>query len=303
MRVRSARLDRGDSGFALMEVIVAMTLLGVLLTAGLAMLVRTTSVAGQNVRRTTAANLLTRQLELAKGTRATDIPMGTSASPSPVGGTTYTVTQSARYVSSSDGASLCDGDAGLLYKLVTVTVTWPDMQAVKPVRGDVLRGMGIGSDGSDAGLAALAITVRDSAGSPKPGIEVTLRPSGGRQITDSSGCVVFLDLTPGTYAGDARSPDGYLNGSSGGRAVQGGAIGQDDITVYPPPPPPPPPTPTPTPTSGGSSGPPTTTTAPSSPSSGSTDPFGGGGQPAPSTTTQAPPPPPPTTTTQPWIAS
>jgi prepilin-type N-terminal cleavage/methylation domain-containing protein len=302
MRVRSARLARGDSGFALMEVIVAMTLLGVLLTAGLAMLVRTTSVAGQNVRRTTAANLLTRQLELAKGTRATAIPIGTSATPSAVGGTTYTVTQSARYVSSADGASLCDGNAGLLYKLVTVTVTWPDMQAVKPVRGDVLRGMGIGSDASDAGLGALAIIVRDSSGTPKTGIEVTLRPSGARQVTDSSGCVVFLDLAPRTYAGDARSPDGYLNGSSGGRAVQGGAIAQDDITVYPPPPPPPPPTPTPTPSSGGSSGP-TTTTAPSSPSSGSTDPFGGGGQPAPSTTTQAPPPPPPPPPPAPWIAS
>jgi prepilin-type N-terminal cleavage/methylation domain-containing protein len=295
MRVRSARLDRGDTGFALMEVIVAMTLLGVLLTAGLAMLVRTTSVAGQNVRRTTAANLLARQLEVARGTRATAIPVGTSATTSAVGGTTYTLTQSTRYVSSADGASLCDSDAGLLYKLVTVKVTWPDMQAVAPVRGDVLRGMGIGSDASDAGLGALAIVVRNSSGSPQPGIEVRLRATGARQITDAAGCVVFLDLQPDTYGADARSPDGYLNGSSGGRAVQGGAIAQDDITIYPPPPPPPPP-PSATAPSGSQGG----TSTPTGPAPGPSDPFdgGGGSQPAPSTS-QPPPPP----TTQPWIAS
>jgi prepilin-type N-terminal cleavage/methylation domain-containing protein len=152
-----------DHGFSIAEVIVAMVLIAALVLGGLALLTRTTSVAGQNVRRTTAANLLSRQLELAKGTPATAIAMGTSATTTGVGGTTYTVTQSARYVSSADGASMCDSNAGLLYKLVTVTITWPDMQAVKPVRGDVLRGMGIGSDGSDAGLGALAVTVRDSS--------------------------------------------------------------------------------------------------------------------------------------------
>ena len=163
--MRFARHDRGDHGFAMAEVIVAMTLLATLLTASAGLLVRTTSVAGQNVRRESGANLLTRQLELARGTALADLPEGTTTTSKPVGGTTYAIEQNVRYVSSSDGTSLCDGSSGsLLYKLVTVRVTWPDMQAVAPVRGDVLRAVGVGVDGSDASTGALAILVKDANG-------------------------------------------------------------------------------------------------------------------------------------------
>src|SRR4051812_29743898 len=96
------------------EIVVAMTLLGTLLTASVGLLVRTTNVAGQNVRRSAAANLLTRQLELARGTALDDLPEGTSTTSRGVGGTTYAIGQNIRYVSSADGATLCDGSSGSL---------------------------------------------------------------------------------------------------------------------------------------------------------------------------------------------
>jgi type II secretory pathway pseudopilin PulG len=302
--------DRNDRGFGMAEIVVAMTLLGTLLTASVGLLVRTTSVAGQNVRRTTAANLLSRQLETARGTALDDLPEGTTSTTSAVGGTTYSIAQEVRYVSSSDGTSLCDGSSGsLLYKLVTVRITWPDMEAVAPVRGDVLRAVGVGVQGSDASTGALAILVKDSAGNSVGNITVTLRPGGASKRTDSAGCVVFVDLTPGTYAGDAASDDNQLTGSSGGRAVTPGGVAQDTITVYAPPPPPPPPPPTtppPPPTT-----PPTTTTPPvtttpppttgtgtptTSTTTTSATPTVTDTAPAP-TTTPPPPPPPPTTST------
>ncbi len=288
--MRFARHDRGDHGFAMAEVIVAMTLLATLLTASAGLLVRTTSVAGQNVRREAGANLLTRQLELARGTALADLPEGTTTTSKPVGGTTYAIEQNVRYVSSSDGASLCDGTSGsLLYKLVTVRVTWPDMQSVAPVRGDVLRAVGVGADGSDASTGALAILVKDASGNAVGNITVSLRPGGASKRTDSAGCVVFVDLTPGTYAGDALSDDHQLSGSSGGRAVTPGGVAQTTITVYAPPPPP---TPTPTPTT---TPPPTTTTTPPPPTTTTTT--GGTGSSTTTTSSSTSPPPPPTTTT------
>lgn len=319
MDVRSARCHPRDGGFALAEVIVAMALLGVLVTAAVAMLVRTTSVAAQNVRRTTAANLLTGQLELARGTRPADIAEGVTSSSAAVGGTTYTITQDARYVSSADGASLCDGASGsLLYKLVTVRVTWPDMQAVRPVRGDTLRAVGLGTGAADNARGTLAIRVLDPAGNPVPGAHVGIYPDWSEKTADSAGCVVFMGLSPDTYTGWAWSSTAPDNGASGGRWVPAGAVTQTSITIYPPPPPPPPPSPTPTPTveptmppettpPPEATPPPESPTAPAGPTG--SDPFGdggttpqggstgGGSDPAPAPTTEPPPPPPPPVTT------
>ncbi len=290
--MRGRRRAPRDGGFALTEVVVATALLAVVLTAATALLVRTTDVAGQNVRRTTAANLLTRQLEVARGTRPADIPDGITTTTETVGGTTYTIAQEARYVSSADGGSLCDGVTGnLLYKLVTVRVTWPAMQAVAPVRGDVLRATGSGVLGPDAATGALAVLVKDADDRPVAGIGVTLRPSNRSGVTDSTGCVVFVGLPPGRYAADARSDDGTLNGAAGSRAVAAGAIARTSITVHGPPPPPPTPSPAPVPTPAPS---PTTTPPPpvvptaGTPAPTPTSPFDTGGGPVTTTTPAVP---------------
>ena len=298
--MRSARPWRHDRGFAMAEVVVAMALLGILLTAGVAMLVQTTSVAGQNLRRTTAANLLTRQLELARGARPADLAEGISTTPATVGGTTYTVTQETRYVSSSDGASLCDGDSGgLLYKLVTVRVTWPDMQAVAPVRGDTLRGLGVGTDAASNALGVLAVRVLDEAGHGVAGATVAISPDWTTRTADASGCVVFLGLPPGDYATWAESPDASASGYAGARSVPAASVTQVSITISPPAPPAPP---EPTSTSNPSA-------SPTSSGDGDTPPFGGDPgtgegpdtpEPTTSTTTPAAEP---TTTPTPWQAS
>ncbi len=285
----------------------AMALLGILLTAGVGMLVQTTSVAAQNLRRTTAANLLTRQLELARGARPADLAEGITTSPAMVGGTTYTVTQETRYVSSSDGASLCDGGSGsLLYKLVTVRVTWPDMQAVAPVRGDTLRALGVGTDAASNALGVLAVRVVDVAGNPVAAASVGIFPTGTTKTTDSSGCVVFLGLPPAGYETWASSPGSTASGYAPARTVPAGSVTQVSVTLHPPTPPAPPATPTPaasptvTPepvpsTDGPGAGTPTTT--PTSSGDGDTPPFGG--DPDPGDTPPAPDPEPTTTAPEP----
>src|SRR5690242_1990609 len=78
-------------GFTLVEVVVGMVLFAILLVAGLGLLIQASRVTGANARRTTAANLLTGQLEAARAARADQLTNGTQDVP--VGGTTYKVVQ------------------------------------------------------------------------------------------------------------------------------------------------------------------------------------------------------------------
>jgi prepilin-type N-terminal cleavage/methylation domain-containing protein len=248
------RTPERSAGFTLAEVVVGMTVFAVLVVAGLALLLQTTNVAGQNIRRTTAANLLTRRIEAARATTAQNIPDSRHVSTAVVGGTTYTLTQDTTYVADKQATSICEDTSGkLLYKLVTVTVTWPEMEAVKPVRGDTLKAVGLGSDGPAAANGALVVIVRDDAGDLVPGAEVDVADQ--TQITGDDGCAVFVDLRPNTYRGSATgapgSPHDGQSGTIDRSRVLAGQVSRTSVIISPPPPPPPPPSPT---GDGGSSG-------------------------------------------------
>jgi prepilin-type N-terminal cleavage/methylation domain-containing protein len=300
-RVKLTRTPDRSAGFTLAEVVVGMALFAVLVVAGLGLLLQTTNVAGQNVRRTTAANLLTRRIEAARATTARNIPDSQQVATAVVGGTTYTLTQDTKYVSDKQLTSICEDTSGnLLYKLVTVTVTWPEMEAVKPVRGDTLKAVGLGSDGSAAANGALVVTVRDDAGDLVAGAEVDVADQ--TQITGDDGCAVFVDLAPNTYTGSAAgapgSPHDGQYGTIDGSQVQAGQVSRTTVTISPPPPPPPP-APSPTGTDGSSGG---SWDGGSSTDSGggsgtgdssSGDSSSGGSSSGDSTSAPPPPPPPP----------
>ena len=189
-----------DGGFTLMEVIVAMTLFTALVSAALGVLLRTTHAVGGNTRRVTAASLVNRQIESVRSMRAIDIPDGGSIRTETVGGTTYTIRQTASYVPNEATTSVCTATGNVLaYKLITVKVTWPNMGSIKPVRADTLRSVGLGANGLDATKGTVALTVVDAAGAPATGTVVTLSPGGSSVNTGDDGCAVFVGLNPGNY--------------------------------------------------------------------------------------------------------
>jgi prepilin-type N-terminal cleavage/methylation domain-containing protein len=195
-----------DSGFSMLEVVVAMAVFTVLATISLGILANTDNVAGDNVRRTAAANLVNQTLETARSQSAQNITDGRVVTTQTVGGTTYTITQNANYVSSNSTTSVCTGSGNTLaYKLVSVAVSWPNMGNVKPVRGDILRAVGVGSDGLDATTGTLAVSLLGSTGQSTSGVQVTVSPGGLSRTTGDDGCAVFTGLTPGTYTASANS--------------------------------------------------------------------------------------------------
>lgn len=194
---------RGDDGFSMMEVIVAMVVFTVMATAALGLLLDTTDVARDNLRRTAAANLLTKQIEQARGQSAKDITDGRVERTETVGGTTYTIVQTANYVPADSGVSICAGTGNTLsYKLVTVRVTWPEMGSIKPVRGDTLRALGVGEDGLDSTKGTLAVSVTGATGAAQEGITVTLSngSTSASRVTGQDGCAVFTGLAEGSWS-------------------------------------------------------------------------------------------------------
>jgi len=187
-----------------------MAVFTVLLAASLPVLLSGTAATREAVQRTAASDLLTRQIEAARGTSALAIPDGRVVTTQVVGGTTYTITQDANYVSMGATDSVCASSSNsLAYKLVTVKVTWPGMDPViKPVRADSLRAVGVGSDGFDATRGTLAVSVVGAAGAPTEDVPVTLTPGNLTRTTGSDGCAVFSSLAPGAYTATASMP-GY----------------------------------------------------------------------------------------------
>lgn len=229
--------DLAEDGFSLMEVVVAMAVFTVLATVSLGLLVNTTRLTGANLNRTVATNLVTTQLEAVRSTDAQSIPDGHTSTTPTVGGTKYTISQNASYIGSNATASVCSGTGdSLAYKLVTVTVSWPNMGNIKPVRGDTLRAVGVGADGLDATKGTLAVSIVGSTGQPTAGVDVTITPGGKTETTGDDGCVVFTELAPGSYSATA-STTGYVGtadtqaASINNLAVTAGDVGRG-ILLY-----------------------------------------------------------------------
>lgn len=221
---RHGSAGRGDDGgFSLIEVVVAMLIFGIFAAAVAGILLRTTDLSRTNTRRGAATNLALQQIEVARATSVTDIPDGRTTRTATVGGTTYTVTQVAKYVSSGAETSACKTAGDLAYKLVTVTVSWPNMGSVKPVRSDTLKAVGIGNDVSDASKGSLTVAVTGAGASDQDGITVTLAPGGRSLTTADDGCVVFTGLAPGAYTASV-SQAGYV-GTTNVQAVTVNSLG------------------------------------------------------------------------------
>ena len=204
MRLRQ-RLHRrtDDQGFSMVEVIIAMVVFAVMVSAALGIIVQTFDVTRDNANRVAAANLATKQIESARSQLAINIADGASSRTEIVAGTAYTITQNANYVVSGSDSSLCDNTGGqLAYKLVTVTVTWPNMGSIQPVRSDTVKALGVGDEGLDEALGAVAIGVSGRTGDPVAGVTVTLMPGGLTRTTGVDGCAVFVNLPVATGGSD-----------------------------------------------------------------------------------------------------
>jgi prepilin-type N-terminal cleavage/methylation domain-containing protein len=207
-----------DSGFSMMEVIIAMVIFTVFCGISLALLTQTTDVTRGNLQRTAAANLAAEQIQLARSSSALSITNLTRDQT--VANTLYTITQTTRFLASDSTTSVCEGaSAALAYKLVTVSVKWPGMGSIEPVRADTLKAVGIGSDGLGTN-GALALGIAGGTGAPISGMTVTLN-NGSTAETEDDGCALFVGLPAGSYTATLNDA-GYVGSANTQSVVKSG---------------------------------------------------------------------------------
>lgn len=210
--LEALRSKRTDEGFSLVEVVVAMVILGLLATgisAGAGMVIRMTA---DNRSRQIAVNLAEQQLDIDRGILDPfDIhPFGPGetlpAKQQVVSGRTYTTTQSTS-LKTVDGSDIsCGSGRTIYYRRIAVSVDWTGrLGTTSPVTSETV----ISPNGriNDASTGSIAILVRGSAGTGESGVAVSITPVSATATplqtqpvpTDVEGCSYALGVVPGTY--------------------------------------------------------------------------------------------------------
>jgi hypothetical protein len=218
-RRRPQGSQAGADGFAILEVIVAFTMLMIILVPAAALFSTVIGISASARDRVEAANLAEQQTDIGRatafGTLAAQATGGTvQTNTAKEGGITFTVAQSAAWINESTNACGGTGDPGAPgtqpILAMTETVTWADMGSAHPVvaQTDVAPPAGYYSDS----LGNLAVDVVDSNNAPVVGasVAITGTTGAGPILTGETGCAFAAFLTPGLYSVSA-SLAGYVD--------------------------------------------------------------------------------------------
>ena len=223
--IRPVRDPGVERGFSLIELVVAMVVLGTMSLAVIGIILNTQSLGVNNRSRVAAANLAGREVDILREefTRTSDSPMnianaGTVVNPHPlpsqaagqplrVDGKAYTVKRSVAWNITGEGASACDGGSLVMYPTlrVTVSVTWSGMGSITPVT--TTASLAPRKDDKVLGATSfIAVKVSDAAGNPNVGrnVRVFSATESRAAVTDSSGCAV-AQVNPAAGAGTSYS--------------------------------------------------------------------------------------------------
>lgn len=222
----------GEAGFTVVEVIVAM-LVFALISVGVAYGIANTLQLTQTSRgRATAVALASQDIDRLRQTAAASTTgifdvverLGNQQS---MGGVTYTMDRSVRWVQSDGATGACGTSSGkLAYKSVVETVSWPNPHGGAPLSTTMTSAIAPSSAVTDPSYGTIIVSATTASGASNPGVAITVTPvSGGGgatlasqpKATDSQGCSYAVNVQPGNYtitASEAGGIDTTQNATS-----------------------------------------------------------------------------------------
>jgi prepilin-type N-terminal cleavage/methylation domain-containing protein len=222
--VRS-RLAPDDSGFTIIEVIVAMMVFAVIATCVASGLTNGIILTNNSRDREAAVNLASTDIDSLRmkalgtsngvfGVTSTSTPVAT-----PVGGVTYYLDRNVDWVTTTGGVGSCGTGAGTLaYKSVTDTVSWAGVGNASKHQSIQMTTLiaPISNINSDT-AGTIIVAIIGATGAAESGVTINVTPvtgGGGAAlsaqpaVTDSDGCSFALNVAPGTYKVTATLPGG-----------------------------------------------------------------------------------------------
>jgi prepilin-type N-terminal cleavage/methylation domain-containing protein len=195
-----------DQGFSLIELVMALAVLGLVLAAAAPVMMGALNLSRNNRNRSIAAGLANQQIDSVRDTASTNfasLGAANSTTTQVVDGTAYTIAQYGEYVPPGGTlvtTSSCSGSAtGPKFLRITVLVSWPNMAGVTPVQNQTILAPPAGS--FNPYLGAIGVMVLDRNGKPQVNVQVSIDTTPATVIpTSLDGCAYFPDLTPNTPA-------------------------------------------------------------------------------------------------------
>lgn len=200
---RVRRRARATAGFTLIEVLVSALMVGLIASAAAGALIATTHFSGNQRLSSQADELATQDQERLRGMSDEQLTGLNQTRPVTLNGTAFHV-QSVATAEDTTGNSNCSTTAAAYYRIVS-TVTWAGTpgSTPTPVVEESLLSRPVSGD--------LRTLVTDQTGAGLPGVTVTATGASPQSApTDSTGCVLFAGLTPGSYT-VTESLAGYVN--------------------------------------------------------------------------------------------
>lgn len=191
---------RGEQGFSLLELVVALTVFAVFAAGVYAMIHGGLNLARNNKNRSIAANLASQEMDKVRAADFTALPIGLVRSTQSVDGAVYTVQRESEWVATDATASPCDS-AGATpnYLRVTVKVFWSAMRGVTPVQSATVVRPPVGAYDPNSGHIAVKVLDRNAAPSVAQPVHVVGPGVNATISTTSDGCAFFGYLPAGTY--------------------------------------------------------------------------------------------------------
>lgn len=214
---RARAYARGEPGFSLIELVVAITIFGVVMM-GLALTIGTgLALTRTNRHRTVAANLAAQEMDATRSAEFTTIVPTTKTYT--VEGITYTIHRETTWIPRDATSGPCDGNGDTPEVLrVRVRVTWTNMRGIAPVVSDTTLTPPVGS--YDPASGHVGVKVLDGNAAPVFNVPVSLSgPATGTLTTNSDGCAFFAFLPEGTYTVSLGTP-GWVDRQSNATPAQ-----------------------------------------------------------------------------------
>lgn len=251
LRARRWHRRQSDAGFTIIELMAALTILGLVSSAFAYGLNLSLAVTQTDRSRVQASNLAAREIETVRNQfgssksapltvaatsqviNGTPLPGHTAGQPLNLDGTDYTVVRTVEWLPAGTGASPCDGGSAVTYPslAVNVKVRWEQHGVTRDVESNTILTPPKGTLATIKGFVAAKVLGAAGTGVPNVPVDIT-GPSSQTRVTGDDGCAVFAVDTTGNYTVILDEP-GYVTFDGQQSTSKPATVSQGTIQVVP----------------------------------------------------------------------